>query len=42
MIKRFDYYEINPKAIDMLAAIDKHPCACAIACLPNQRMRLLR
>jgi len=24
MIKRFDYYEINPKAIDMLAAIDKH------------------
>ena len=24
MIKRFDYYEINPKAIDMLASIDKH------------------
>ena len=24
MIKRLDYYETNPKAIDMLAAIDKH------------------
>ena len=27
MIKRFDYYDINSKAIDMLAAIDKHLAA---------------
>ena len=24
MIKRFDYYEMNPKAIDRLESIDKH------------------